>query len=341
MRPNFGGRGFPICRMSWELPGRSWVYTRTCWSSQVVRIFRSQFGRQQKVWTDEIWTLELSEPNAKWASSGRLPRALAYGAAASTDSGIVCIGGNDQHQLYDEVFLLKWDDGSAKLVCTPLPSLPAPFAFGQATAIDNVVYVACGQTDMQLSSATNNLWSLDVGATEPERLAWKKLPQLPGQSRAFSITACQKNGETNCVYVLGGRFQSGTETRFLKDAWEFNPEKNAWRQLSNMPYNVTAGTGIGFGKNELFVLGGDDGSLFTRTEELKDKHPGFRKESLRYDTVTDHWTIAGATPMNQVTTIPVKWNEQVIVASGEVRPRVRTPAVWLVERAAARACGES
>ena len=133
----------------------------------------------QKVWTDEIWTLKLSEANAKWASGGRLPRALAYGAAACTDSGIVCIGGNDQHQLYDEVFLLKWDDGSAKLVCAPLPSLPAPFAFGQATAIDNVVYVACGQTDMQLSSATNNLWSLDVGATEHERLAWKKLPQLP------------------------------------------------------------------------------------------------------------------------------------------------------------------
>ena len=159
----------------------------------------------------------------------------------------------------------------------------------------------------------------------------------PGQSRAFNITTCQNHGATNCVYVLGGRFQSGTETRFLKDAWEFNPEKNAWRQLSNMPYNVTAGTGIGFGKNELFVLGGDDGSLFTRTDELKDRHPGFRKESLCYDTVTDHWTIAGATPINQVTTVPVKWNEQVIVATGEVRPRVRTPAVWLVEQAAARA----
>ncbi len=38
----------------------------------------------------------------------------------------------------------------------------------------------------------------------------------------------------------------------------------------------------------------------------------------------------GATPQNQVTTIPVLWEDRIIIASGEVRPRVRTTAVWSV-----------
>ena len=94
---------------------------------------------------------------------------------------------------------------------------------------------------------------------------------------------------------------------------------------------MTAGTGIGFGQHNIFVLGGDDGSLFTKTEELKDRHPGFRKEALVYDTVADSWASAGPTPQNQVTTIPVVWDDRIIIASGEVRPRVRTPAVWEIK----------
>jgi hypothetical protein len=78
------------------------------------------------------------------------------------------------------------------------------------------------------------------------------------------------------------------------------------------------------------VLSGDDGSLFDRTDELKDDHPGFPKEALAYHTITDTWTSLGAIPANQVTTTAVRWNERIIIASGEVRPRVRTAAVWSV-----------
>ena len=67
-----------------------------------------------------------------------------------------------------------------------------------------------------------------------------------------------------------------------------------------------------------------------RADELRDRHPGFPRTALAYHTITDTWTAAGSTPLNQVTTTPVIWRNRMVVASGEVRPRVRTDAVWSV-----------
>ena len=67
--------------------------------------------------------------------------------------------------------------------------------------------------------------------------------------------------------------------------------------------------------------------MFGRADELKDNHPGFPKQALAYHTITDSWTEAGAIPANHVTTVPVWWQGEIVVASGEVRPRVRSAAV--------------
>ncbi len=85
------------------------------------------------------------------------------------------------------------------------------------------------------------------------------------------------------------------------------------------------------GEQQIFVLGGDDGGLFHKTEELKDQHPGFHRSAYCYNTMTDVWTSAGELPQNQVTTTAVRWNDEIVIASGEVRPRVRTPAVWSIQ----------
>ncbi len=86
-----------------------------------------------------------------------------------------------------------------------------------------------------------------------------------------------------------------------------------------------AGTGIAIGHSHIFVLGGADGSLFFKANDLKDAHPGFPKEALAYHTITDTWTSAGTMPANHVTTTALKWGSRIIIPSGEVRPRVRSP----------------
>ena len=286
-----------------------------------------------KQWQDSIYVLTGTEAGDKWIHAGKLARPVGYGAAVSTDEGVVCIGGNDSSSTFREVFLLRWDAKSQTITQADYPPLPMPCAYGQAVVIDHVIYVAGGQSDAGLDSAMNNFWALKLSpekASAVRPLEWQSLPAWPGVSRAFNIVASEHNATDHCIYVISGRRQNGAEVEFLKDVWEFTPRTASWRQRSDAPRPVQAGTGIGFGRGRVFVLGGDDGSRFHLTDLLKDTHPGFLKEALLYQSQTDKWSSAGPTPQNQVTTIPVLWNGRMIIATGEVRPRVRTPSVWSV-----------
>lgn len=177
-----------------------------------------------------------------------------------------------------------------------------------------------------------NFWMLDLSKKgTPEEFQWQELPACPGPSRAFNITVAQHDGFRDGIYVISGRRQGESGVEFLKDVWEYLPADQTWRQRSDAPRCVMAGTGAAWGQSHIFVLGGADGTLFDKAEELKDEHPGFPKESLAYHTITDTWVSGGAMPANHVTTTPVRWGDRVVVASGEVRPRVRSPKIWAIK----------
>ena len=284
-----------------------------------------------KVWHDRIFVLTKSDDDYAWKDGGKLPRAIAYGSAVSTSDGVVCMGGNDADETFDEVFLLSWDAKSEQITTTPYPALPRPCSFSAATLIGDVIYLAGGQSGQSLETAMTNFWSLDLSRKEmPAEFVWKELPAWPGPTRALNLTVSQHNGYNDCVYVISGRRQDGEEFAFLRDVWEYNPTKGKWRQRKDAPRCLMAGTAIGFGQSHLFVLGGATEKLFFDADALKDEHPGFIKQSLAYHTITDTWTEAGATPANHVTTIAVKWGDEIIIPTGEVRPRVRSPKVYRV-----------
>ncbi|WP_442505417.1 sodium:solute symporter family transporter [Novipirellula sp. SH528] len=287
-----------------------------------------------KYWHDRIFVLTKNGSDYQWKDGGKLAKPIAYGAAVSTPQGVVCMGGNDSTSTFDDVFLLQWDPETKKISRTEYPSLPKPCAHGAATLIGDTIYLAGGQQDASLQSAMSNFWSLDLSQRgNPKEFIWKERPPCPGPSRAFNLTVAQHNGYHDCVYVISGRRQDGpddTNVEFLTDVWEYTPATQQWRQRRDAPRCVTAGTGIGFGQSHIFVLGGADGSLYFKGNELKDDHPGFIKQSLAYHTITNTWVEAGATLANHVTTIAVKWGDSIIIPSGEVRPRVRSPAVYRV-----------
>ena len=58
------------------------------------------------------------------------------------------------------------------------------------------------------------------------------------------------------------------------------------------------------------------------------KHPGFSKSILAYDTITGTWKLNGEMPSAHVTTTITLWNRRFVMPTGEVRPGVRSPAVW-------------
>ena len=299
--------------------------------------FPKPIWESEKTWHDPIHVLIKRDDGYQWTSGGTLPRPVAYGAAVSTPHGVVCMGGNDGRQTFAEVFVLRWDSGRQEVTRIDFPPLPRPCAHGQAVAVGDVIYLAGGQSGNGLDSAMRNFWALDLSKRgQPEAFAWQELEAWPGPARAFNITAAQHNGYDHCVYVMGGRREEDGTIRFLADVWEFNTTTRQWRRRADSPRPAVAGTGIGFGQSHIFVLGGDDGALFAKAAELGDQHPGFIKEALSYHTITDTWTSAGPIPLNHVTTIPVMWDGRIVVASGEVRPRVRTPKIWSIAPVASR-----
>ncbi|MEM1227937.1 MAG: sodium/solute symporter [Planctomycetota bacterium] len=290
--------------------------------------------QNEKVWQDRIDVMTKVGETHVWTHAGALPAPIAYGAAVSTVGGVVCMGGNHENRTLDRVLLLQWDALTESVSHVDYPALPKPCAYGAATLIDEVIYLAGGQSGSSLETAMNNFWSLDLRQREsPAEFHWTELPAWPGPPRAFNLTVHQHDGFEDCVYVMSGRRQKGSETtdvEFLKDVWKYTPSARQWKRQRDAPRCVMAGTSIGVGQSHVLVLGGADGSLFSRADELKDRHPGFPREALAFHTITDTWTSAGVTPQNHVTTIAVPWDDTIVIPSGEIRPRVRSPRTWRV-----------
>lgn len=285
--------------------------------------------QSEKQWVDTIHVLTKTDHGYQWHSAGMLPRPIAYGASVSTPRGILCLGGCDAESVFTDAFFITWDGKSVRT--TPCAALPEPVTYGQAALLGNTVYLIGGQSALELSSAGNKVWSLDLSQPgEPHDFRWVERTSLPGPTRAFHQVAVQHDGFRDAIYVIGGRREEAGATQFLKDVWQFVPETNVWRQRRDAPRVIMAGEAIGIGQSHIFVLGGTDESNWGKADLLRDDHPGFPRELLTYHTITDTWTVAGELPENLVTTTAVRWGETVIVPSGEIRPRVRSPHVWQV-----------
>ena len=290
----------------------------------------------KKQWLNKIYVL--TEPKASnWIEAGSLPRPVAYGAAVSTKFGILCMGGNDAENVFRSVYLIRWNKSEQKVTLLKMADLPKPCAFGSATLVGNQVFLAGGLSGQKLESAMKNFWRLDLPEDEKASdsklagLKWNVLDNFAGPARAFNITVAQHNGFNNAIHVISGRRQNGDEVEFLKDNWVYDLKSKKWRQRKDVPQCVMAGAGIAVGQSHIFVSGGADGKNFHKSAELKNDHPGFPKEAWQYHTITNTWVSAGETPANHVTTIAVKWKGKIIIPSGEIRPRVRSPKVWQIE----------
>jgi len=73
----------------------------------------------------------------------------------------------------------------------------------------------------------------------PPRGEWKRLNDFPGEGRneALSFVVGDKG------YIALGL----TSTAFISEVWEYDPEKDAWNQKKDFPYEAFGGTALGLG----------------------------------------------------------------------------------------------
>lgn len=278
----------------------------------------SPFQGGEKEWLDRIWVLE---PGGEaWIDGGTLPGPRAYGGTVSLDVGVWLIGGTDGKTCFDDVLELRWENGKIQIVSPEGDGgkLPGPSAFHGAAQVGRFVYVVGGQADPKSTEARHSIWWFDLDKPLP---GWWELSRpMPGPARMLPVVVGRDEG----LYVVSGaslfaKDDGSTGRVFLNDAYRFD-FKNGWKTLTGPPVPVLAAAAVPWGQAHLLVASGDDGSLFEKSAELKDDHPGFPNTLWAYHTITDTWVQRGTVPSAYVTTQGIVWEGAMVIPAGEDRP---------------------
>ncbi|MGE5521357.1 MAG: hypothetical protein ACM3VS_15640 [Candidatus Dadabacteria bacterium] len=275
----------------------------------------------------------------------KLPNSLGYSAAVSTRYGLFVGGGEKEGGPVPNCFLISWDAIKDTISLKNLPDLPLAVTNASAAIYNNKVYLAGGE---MANAVSDKLFVLDLQNIEAN---WKTLAAIPRQV-SHAVLLAQLQGSDACLYLVGGRKKiAGNSSTLYSSNFCYHISENKWSVKQSIPYTLSAGTGVAYGKRYLLLLGGDKGETFHKTEELlvqianegdslrKDKliqeknqvqitHPGFTKEVLLYNTKTDQWRHFGTIPFEvPVTTTAVKWGPVIYITGGEIKAGVRTDKI--------------
>lgn len=301
----------------------------------------------KKVWSDAVFIFE----NNQWRlSTMKLPMPLGYSASVSTDRGVLCIGGNNESVISDQVFLMAYNSATKEVEITEYPNLPESLAFSSAVIFEDAVYVIGGNNE---KGSTNSFYRLSLKGQQP----WEKLSDFPGSPRVLHTTAVQETQTTKKLFVIGGRNEkSGQKSRALTTYLSYDFKNQTWAEegdllIKDAPRVLMGASAEVMGSMHIMVYGGSDAILFdeletiglelptaandtirneltSRRDAILNNHPGFSKDILAYNTITKKWFVYATLPTEiPVTALAFKNNNDFIIVSGEVSPGIRTSGV--------------
>jgi N-acetylneuraminic acid mutarotase len=272
-------------------------------------------GVKQRV--DTVYAL--GPASESWRLVGKLPQAVASGAAVSTPRGLLCIGGQLNDGSSRKCLMLSVREG--RLMTAAHPDLPATISMHSTACSGDIVYIAGGQTTAQSPSALRTFLSLRLGDD-----AWRKLPDLPDTARILPVLIASGSD----VFLISGSELTGDPgppagRRFLTDAYRYS-KQSGWRRLAPPPRPIQAAPGIEW-NGALLVFGGNDGTYAPREFEMRERHPGFSKDVLAYNIDANQWSVAGQLPVSLATTAVALRQGEFVIPGGEDRPAHRSAAV--------------
>jgi solute:Na+ symporter, SSS family len=284
----------------------------------------------EKVWHDDLYLLD--SPTGNWKVGPRLPQALGYGVSITIPQGMLLIGGSNATKHFANVYLLEKKQTDFRF--RELAPLPTPLANTSGALIANQVIVVGGAGEPGEQSASNRVFSLDLGSDKNRNLdgQWTELEPLPGPGRLLVGIAALGDQ----LYVFGGaaivEVDGKPRRLYLKNGFRRairvdGRRKSSWQPMADLPFPLVATPtpSPAIGPNHFLVCGGDDGR-HVGFEPVSD-HPGFNGTCWVYHSVTNTWAESGRLEAPAVTTQIVPWYGDFVIPSGEVRPGVRTAAV--------------
>jgi cyclically-permuted mutarotase family protein len=301
----------------------------------------------EKVWSDSIFILQ----NNEWkATAKHLPEPLAYSASIKTDNSIVVIGGNNSVHVSKTVYAITYDNTQSSIKIEEYPSLPYPLVNLGAVLVGNYIYVVGGNDGI---NSRSTFIRLDITKLSE----WEILPDFPGPARSFHQVVFQQASQSDKIYAIGGRnIKKGEPAELLDTYISYDLKKEEWNEENKIEINgesriLMGGSAVSAGSMHFLIYGGSDGKIFQTLESLENQiteqsndsirtllidkknqilntHPGFGKEILAFNTITDKWFVYETLERKiPVTTLSFKNEDKLYMISGEVSPGIRTPAV--------------
>jgi N-acetylneuraminic acid mutarotase len=278
-----------------------------------------------KIWHDALYSLDLSMPGEAWKLAGKLPARNAYGVSLTTSGGILLIGGSNETEHLCGTVLTKIDtSGSPRF--HELAQLPSPLAQMAGALVGSRVHICGGIISPDAQTAQANHWILDLDDL-PQ--GWQPAPALPAAGRILATAAAVGDSfilSGGCALATGP--DGKTSRTYLRDSWSF--KEGAWSRLADLPRAaVAAASPAPVAGNCLYVVSGDDGSQSNLASPTE--HRGFTPEILCYNSLKNQWTTAGILSVPPPVTLPTApWQGGTIFFSGEIRPGIRSPGVFIL-----------
>ena len=287
----------------------------------------------KKVWSEAVFALPLNAVTAAaaadnhtapaefhWTAVGRLPQPLGYGVSASFHDEFICVGGSRETEHSATVFAIRLHNHQIQL--RSLPALPHPLANHSGTLTGTKLCILGGQRDASALAEPHG-WQLDL---EQPQNGWLPLPPFPGKPRILAAAGIL---DGQLLFVGGAALSkdnAGNLIReYLADAWLLDAS-NHWKQLPSLPTpSVAAPSPLPTIDHHPLLLAGDDGRQVGR---LPQTHTGFPKHTFRLLSPAHAWKNAPAFEPAVVTAPVIQTPAASIILSGEIRPGIRSPAVW-------------
>lgn len=271
-----------------------------------------------KHWYADLYAVSLSDSNRTWSVvKDFLPHPIAYGVSIPLEQSLLCIGGSDPDTCYNDVFEIRWHQNRFE-IDSAWPSLPCPLSNATASRVDNLVFVAGGQSSMHPEAATSNFFQLDLNNREA---GWQSVSPWPGDPRGFAVSCAVQTADATHFYLFGGRNYQPDDTLYvLEDGYDYHVESRQWHKLQEA-FPVMAGTAFSHESGALVLLGGVPCLLPGSAA-----HPGFDNQVRVYDPQTDSLTLIGASPFPIPVTTSVTYRDgRFYLGSGETKPGIRAP----------------
>lgn len=175
---------------------------------------------------ETVWAYD--PDSGRWAESGRLPRAFAFGISAACESALTMLGGDDGSQTHASGLVLA-ADGTSR----PAPGLPRSVAYaGFAQAANGTLFDLGGTPTMQdLANTHASFFRFNPADGHTDILP--DYPRGPVIHAALTVAA-------GCVYVFPGGLRHGKDetTRNSQAAWRYVLVSGQWESIAPYPVPI-------------------------------------------------------------------------------------------------------